>query len=404
MNDMPYSLRNGQENSDTYYSDVAAFTDIVLAKASESVGDLAEDFRTYLLATQRESLRTEAEYMIELLTLGIFWRVHITQAENLPQAPRRCLAGLAALRRHHGFLRKGIDFLRGILRGFFIRSKELGNPQFDADMEKMDCLLNWLTTTEDFYYEEKRLRPWRDFLATRPLQSVSSDLDRVLDLAAWFESESGKFLGCYTQNVDAFLAQFSPTRRLREDYLFVSRQPVEYHLNMVGAEIMNRAFREAFLRPSRKTVLLPACMPNPARGQCLAQYSDSGYQCKGCSPECRVNHLTTLGERQNFTVFVIPHKSTLFQLQVLEGDKKPGVVGVACVTTLLSGGWMLKGQDIPAQCVLLDHCGCKNHWHKEGIATDINVDYLMGVLGIGNNDEQVCDLIAEPLLKPVTNL
>jgi len=30
---------------------------------------------------------------------------------------------------------------------------------------------------------------------------------------------------------------------------------------------------------------------------------------------------------------------------------------------------------------LLDYCGCRYHWHKQGIPTDINLRQLLHVLG-----------------------
>ncbi len=53
-----------------------------------------------------------------------------------------------------------------------------------------------------------------------------------------------------------------------------------------------------------------------------------------------------------------------------------GIVGIACVLNLISGGWRLNDIVIPAQCVLLDYCGCKNHWNKEGVPTEINFNRL----------------------------
>lgn len=46
----------------------------------------------------------------------------------------------------------------------------------------------------------------------------------------------------------------------RKDVIFCVSRRAEYHLNMVGAEIMNRAYRERFIKTPKKAVLLPACM------------------------------------------------------------------------------------------------------------------------------------------------
>ncbi|WLD29947.1 MULTISPECIES: DUF116 domain-containing protein [unclassified Clostridioides] len=59
-----------------------------------------------------------------------------------------------------------------------------------------------------------------------------------------------------------------------------------------------------------------------------------------------------------------------------------GIIGVACVLNLISGGWKVKNFGFVPQCVVLDYCGCKNHWHEKGIVTDINVDRLLYTIGI----------------------
>lgn len=55
-----------------------------------------------------------------------------------------------------------------------------------------------------------------------------------------------------------------------------------------------------------------------------------------------------------------------------------GVVGVACVTNLLAGGWKAAAMGIPVQCVVLDHCGC-HHWSPDRLPTRIDEEYLVGL-------------------------
>jgi hypothetical protein len=65
----------------------------------------------------------------------------------------------------------------------------------------------------------------------------------------------------------------------------------------------------------------------------------------------------------------------------LGNDDKVGIVGISCVLTNAPGGWETQELSVPAQGVLLDYCGCRYHWHKEGIPTDINISQLLHVLG-----------------------
>lgn len=80
----------------------------------------------------------------------------------------------------------------------------------------------------------------------------------------------------------------------------------------------------------------------------------------------------------------MPHESSVFAGeagQELLGDGA-GVLGVTCVQNLLAGGWKALRLGLPPQCVLLDHCGCRKHWHAEGISTEIDEAELRRVLAI----------------------
>jgi hypothetical protein len=149
---------------------------------------------------------------------------------------------------------------------------------------------------------------------------------------------------------------------------------------MVGMEIMNRAFREAFLKAGQKIVFVPPCMAAPADGNCQAKDTPNGARCAHCTPGCQVNQVTKYGEKHGIQVFMIPDS-----FSPLEGSgKQPedlGVVGVSCPLTIISGGYEMKRFGIPAQGVLLDHCGCSWHWDPgKGIITEINFRKLIEIV------------------------
>ena len=382
-----YSLRNGQKRSDQYYEDVDAFTDQVLAEADGRTRSLVAAFQTYVRETGRETPRTGPEYVFELLTLGVLWRVYAGQAQGLPSVPGRALAYLVRLRQKAGYLKPGVDLLRGVLGRLFLSSdgrRPTGVPT--PTLDHLDRLLDWLSATDTFSQELKRLRAWRDFLADRPPEEATRYMAAAVSFAAWFERRSESALGRYTPYVERFLTETHPGYRWREDAIFCGRRRVEYHLNMVGTEILNRAFREAFLTAARKVVLVPPCMRAQPDGVCQAHMTPFGARCVGCTPGCRVHHVTKVGEKHGAEVVIMPHELSVFssgQMQPMEDDTI-GIVGISCVLTNPSGGWETKDLGIPAQGVLLDYCGCPWHWHEKGIPTDINVRQLLRVLGDGS--------------------
>jgi hypothetical protein len=380
-----YALRNSQKHSDQYYQDVSAFTDKVLVEAESRIQTLVGAFETYLQQTGRETPRTLPEYAFEFLTLGVLWRIYAGTALDLAKIPQRTLVYLVGLRQKGERFKPGIDFLRGLVGRLFLSTNgrhPAKSPQ--PTLEHLDRLLDWLSTTDTFSQEIKRLRLWRDFLADQSPGQARENLETAFAFATWFENKAETALGCYTPHVEQFLAETHPGYRWREDAVFCGRQRVEYHLNMVGTEILNRAFRDAFQRTERKVVLVPPCMRAKPAGECEAQLTPFGSRCTACTPGCRVHQATKLGEKSGFEVLIMPHELSIFSNVKMKPtkDSAVGVVGVSCPLTNVTGGWETKDLGIPAQGLLLDYCGCSWHWHREGIPTDINFNQLLQVLDL----------------------
>ncbi len=382
MDVVTYSLKGGEGTSDRYYRDVMAFTDIVLGQA-RVMSPIVEQFQAYLREKGIEQVRSHDEYVFELLMLGTLWRAYADDAHDVSSGWTGILSGLARLRQQGGVIKGAADAARGILATLFLKPTDHDwHPR--ATLEHLDRLLRWMEATGDYVQEVRRLHHWRDYWAGQPAKAVSSQIDIAIGFAAWFEGRSLEGLGRYTPNVERFLRERQPSHLWKEDVIFSARPRVEYHLNMVGAEIMNRAFRDDFMKTKRKAVILPACMRYYPKPQCKAHSNGLSCECAECTPQCRVNQLTKMGRKFGFGVFLVPHESSVFSGdagRTLIGEGA-GIVGVACVSNLISGGWKAKGLGLPPQCVLLDHCGCRKHWHDQGIATDINMGQLRNVLGL----------------------
>lgn len=374
-----YSLRASHSNSDEYYQTIAAFSNDVLVHASRQVSELLGSFQSWSEHTLHISPRSRAEAVLELLSLGVLWRVYSPSALASRTGVRRFLTWLAVLRKRNDFLKPGVDVLRGWLGGLLSFHNKPNHPAVPPTLKNMDLLLEWLQASGEFSEEAKRLAAWREYFASLSPLAVSDMLQEAVNLAGWFEARSLEILGEYTGNVETFLANTHPRYRWREDNLFTGRQRVEYHLNMLGSEFLNRSLRAGFLETPKKIVIVPPCLKANSDEECQAKLTPYGNHCANCTPACRVNQVTRLGEKHGFEVFMIPDK-----LKVFSGDRPElspghsvGLVGVSCPLTNASGGWEIKSLGVPAQGLLLDYCGCSYHWHKHGIPTDINFNQLL---------------------------
>lgn len=380
-----YSLRAGKPVSDACYDQIAAFTDEVLSGAQKCCGYLLADFLRFVRESNPGDVRSQEEYALELLELGVLWNAYGPSAMRLSPISGKILAGLSELRQRGGLLKSVVDPLRGIMGTLFLKAESGQSTKHRIGCcKRLKSLLLWLNASGEFVQDCIRLKPWMDYLCRLPEKKAEEAFDAILQFACWFEKRSEVALGAYTLHVERFLRDQYLRHRWREDVVFCGRKRVEYHLNMVGAEIMNRAFRREFAASPRKSILLPACMRLRPEKLCRAVRTPVGYTCTGCTEGCRVKELTEMGHKHDFDVMIIPHESKAFSKyatrQMIGEDT--GIVGIACVLNLMGGGWKAKGLGMPPQCVLLDYCGCSNHWHERGFATDINMKQLKKILGI----------------------
>ena len=376
-----YSLTCDEPHSEAYYHRVRRFTDEVLKQASSTVEPTVMEFMDYIRTYRLEEVRQKEEYVLELLSFGLLWNSYGGYALAIRRAPFITMARMAEWRKRNQRWKPAIDLARGILTTLFLlprRGKK--RPSALPVLRDVDRLCRWLEATGEFREQALRFVRWRAFWDTMPADKRAEMAAKIFQFAGWFIVRAQEVLEQYTPNVTRFLENSHTFYRWREDRIQCMRSRDEYHLNMVGAEIMNRAFRADYRNTEAKALLVPGCMRARPEDECEGVRVPEGLRCTGCLPSCHVNQLREMGKRQNFEVYIIPHASDLRRWTPRPGRPRLGVIATACVTQLVEGGWELKRYDVPAQCVLLDYSGCKKHWCSEGIPTAMNIRELKRIL------------------------
>ena len=379
-NYVTYSLRNKLKDSNEYYKFISGFSEKVIQKIQTRANNIIEDFMAYIQKFDIEQLRSREEYQLEILIIGVLWNVYSKKSMDLSKITYKILVLLSDMRRNSWIFKKYIDGIRGKMAYRYLLKEGLYNIIcIENHFEK---LITWLKSTGEFKFQVKRMEIWNLFFEYNNSNYVSNAGKLIIEIADWFEKESMENMRKYTLNVDKFLMNEYKLYKEREDNIFCGRREVEYHLNMVGAEILNRAFRNTFLKTKDKIIFLPACMCLKTYSECRKKKTDKGFICMGCCGNCKVNILNKIGEKHNFKVYVVPHESSVFSGKgdTIYGDI--GIVGIACVLNLIEGGLKARNLNLVPQCVILDYCGCKNHWHRHGIETDINYKKLFEILQI----------------------
>lgn len=372
MNEITYSLKLGNENSEEYYRTIGNFADEVMQYAGNSVIPLIKNYIDYVKEYKLETERKTGEYVLELLSFGILWKTYAHIALSVKFAPYITLIYFGEWRKKHQRMKPVIDFLRGAFITMFLLPKKINTDYAKPTLLNMDKACLWFEATNEFREHALRFIKWRAYWQTLPEADQQKIFQTIASFREWFEKRSTEVLGKYTEKVNSFLEEKKEFYRWREDRISCTRSRMEYHLNMIGAELLNRAYKSDYSATELTAVLLPGCMRALPDDKCKAKKLPKGMKCAGCVPNCRVNKLRLEGLENNYEVYVIPHASDLSLWSPKKGEPRCGVVASACVTTLVEGGLELKRYGVPAQCVLLDYSGCKKHWHPQGKVTSLN--------------------------------
>lgn len=379
MESITYSLKANQINSDRYYKDIRLFTDEIIKEFERFNTPIIDD---YIFYNAKNFLKKQQknEYIFELLMIGVLWKVYSIKAYNLDEKHQRLLESLVSIRNENEYSKEKIDIIRGMLMTAYLLPENEDGYCKDLTFNNFNKLLLYLRATDDFTQEVRKLNFWKEFLETRSKEEVSRILEVAITFADLFKIRSQSVLGKYTVNIEKYLNEKYYEHLGKEDIIFCGRKEVEYHLNMVGAEIMNRSFKKAFQKRPRKALILPGCMRSSQKN-CRAKDTNLGLKCIKCTKSCNINQLTDMGKEYEFEVYIVPHESSAFSKSTRRDREELGIIGVSCISNVIAGGWKSESLNIPAQCVLLEQSSCKNHWHSEGFPSDINLNQLIKLLG-----------------------
>jgi len=380
--DLVYDLRLADGSSDRFYAEVARFSYRVLARIEERAADALDGYTRHLRAVLCEPERSRGEYAIELLTLGQALRRYGSAAESTPSWIADLARGLFGLRHRSAWMKPVADLVRAALTRLFLMPRLAREPAAKHPLPVgLPRLIEWLQAAGEFEQEATRLNNWRSFLDTLPQREASHWIETAAALFDWFREEAEKALGPYTRGVSGFLAGEYAGRGCREDQIFCGKEPAEYHLSMVAAEVMNRGLRADFDRTPHKAVLVPACLRGAHAANCRAHVEGVDMTCAACDPGCTVNRITRRMRSLGAAVYLVPHSTGFSRwLERWQGAPEFGVIAVACLLNILPGGYEMRARGIASQCVPLDYPGCHKHWRPKGIATGLNEQRLVQIV------------------------
>jgi hypothetical protein len=378
MKSLTYNLQDTDQSSAHFYHDLDKFAGQVVAYPDRLLHQIAASMKLRSNQQTGSQSRTEKEYFFELLMLGVLWNNYRSAALPAGEFQLQLLKQLYKIRKRYLWLKPSVDLLRGKLMAS-LKLKESHAPAL-LNMKSHGRLLLFLEACGDYWEEARRLREWLPLLEKLP--NETEVWQHIEQLSEWFQQQAAASLGSYTTNVSHFIERNAPFYTHREDRLLCLRAESEYHLNMVGAQIMNDALSSSFRDTQKKVVLLPTCMRSVPEANCKALSDDLVRECIGCNADCNVGCVKRSLNNPLHTVFLIPHSSNFSRfLRKWQGQKDTALIGVACVPNLIMGGYEMQSLGISSQCVFLDYCGCQKHWSPiHPIATNLDLNRLHIIL------------------------
>jgi hypothetical protein len=376
-----YSLLDNT-NSDNFYKLLSSSTDIILIDSINKLGFIIDSYYSFLLKNNIEKPRAKEEYALEYIAIGIFWRNYAAKAKKMPIFSETLLSFLYTNRKRYPALKSSLDLIRGFL-AYQLLEWHVKKDNTDFNLANFKRLLKWLKSTGEFNEELKRFSNWELYFKTVNEGHLALILKLTVTYADEFTTKSRSMLGEYTKNVNRFRNKARKSYKFREDYFLARRMENEYYLNMIGAEVMNRQLRESFIRTRNKAILLPTCMRYNSDAACKAKWDGKGNVCSQCDKNCNIGKIAEKFRGDAANVYLIPHSSNFSMfLKNWANQEETGLVGVACVLNLLTGGYEMKRLNIASQCVFLDYCSCKKHWNKNGCNTNLSISQLKQVANV----------------------
>jgi uncharacterized protein len=379
--DIPtYLIAEDRKNAGNYYRKISGITDFVMYKGEAELGIIMDAFQAFTF-TNGQIHKSRYELLIELLTHGVLWKYYAGYSIRLTTITEKVLNCMNYLRTiNNGSFKNQADRCKGwILTHFFPYGLDETDNKAAINVENYHKWLRWLNAGGEYYHEAHQLKNWYNFWKARP-DEMKIEFPKILLFTSWFIDYCQDQLCEYTTTIPKFKNTLK-TRRNREDMLQTGKRTGEYFLNMVGAEILNRAYRDEFLKCDDRTVFVPGCMRVGKGHNCKAVTGKSGISCAECNDQCNVYKINKEGKRKGYSVKILLHESNMFAHS--SGSILPencAIVGVACIPCLLAGGWKVRSQGLPVQCVLLNYSGCAKHWHPSGISTNLDMEQLNRVL------------------------
>src|SRR5512136_835643 len=104
----------------------------------------------------------------------------------------------------------------------------------------------------------------------------------------------------------------------------------QYHLYMLGIELLNRINYDSFMECQKKIALLPYCLQDWS-GSCKSSMGDLDYVCRKCSNKCYINRTSSLLRAHGISAYIWMTGDLKKLKRLPKSGGRLGGLGIACV-------------------------------------------------------------------------
>ncbi len=194
-------------------------------------------------------------------------------------------------------------------------------------------------------------------------------------------TRTSNIMAPYLSGIAHYLDQQACRCHNPEDKL-IQKPREAYVRNLLAVAILSHLQRDEFLRCEKRVIILPECLKNYDDTTCCKGELPGGVsECTMCNADCLVFHSMDQFTDDRTAMYLEPDDLLAFLTEYKKRHGRVGVVGVACVLTLLSGFARTIALKLPTQGVFLNYSSCAYHWASPGFNTNYSFERMAQVLG-----------------------
>ena len=374
-----YDLSKGTTSSSGFYQELGLITETFLENAIQYAYPTIFHYKAFRKKQSKNLKDTDEILILQFLSTGLYRELYTGNA--LAASPFWVKTGILFNRLRHRFpgFKKQTDYIRGYIQLQLLKKSSKGRKKYSQPVEDFNKIVAWMDASGEFAMETGIMKEWSVFFESLTNTDQEMLFQRSQSLALFFMKTVSKKLRTYTAGVRPWQKANTSAHYGSEDMILIRRHEEEYHLNMLGGEIMNRAMRQEFMQRKEKIALMPACL-RKSEG-CEARQYRGALICSRCNPQCQVYRCVKANHDEHTTIVLFRHGSEFPRwIASLKNRKEYGIVGVACALNLMEGGYRLRKIELPSQCVYLDSPGCRHHWNAETEGSSMNCQRLKEIL------------------------